>query len=251
MNVQAKPGTRRESGRKSDLTRKNILDAAAKLYQQHDAKLYLDQVIAKKLELQGVSSSGPQTTIQAVATSVGQARPDLTLHASPDGSVTLVFSDMEDYTGMLERLGDLAAHQLVQSHNAIVREQTALHGGHEVELRGDGFLLAFGSAQKAVQCAMALQRAMAAYSAKHAEQPIRIRVGLHTGEAIKDADKFFGKSVVQAFRVADLAQGSEILVSSLTHDLVESTGDGLFDEGRDVELKGLEGTHRVFPVRWE
>ena len=45
---------------------------------------------------------------------------------------------MKDYTGMLERLGDLAAHQIVQTHNALVREQTAAHGGHEVELRGDG-----------------------------------------------------------------------------------------------------------------
>ena len=77
---------------------------------------------------------------------------------------------------------------------------------------------------------------------------IRIRIGLHTGEAIKDADKFFGKRVVQAFRVADLAQGGEILVSSLTKELVESAGDLSFDEGREVELKGLEGTHRVFGV---
>ncbi len=80
---------------------------------------------------------------------------------------------------------------------------------------------------------------------------LRIRIGLHTGETIKDADKFFGRSVVQAFRVADLAAGGEILVSALTRELVSSAGDLVFDAGREVELKGLSGTHRVFGVRWE
>ncbi len=169
-------------------------------------------------------------------------------HAAPDGTVTLMFSDIESYTRLLERLGDLAAYQLVQEHNTIVREQTKAHGGHEVELRGDGFLLAFASARQAVQCAIALQRAFLARNESDTE-PISIRIGLHTGEAIKDADKFFGKTVVQAFRIADLARGGEILVSLLTKELVESAGDLAFDDGREVELKGLEGTHRVFGVR--
>ncbi len=112
-------------------------------------------------------------------------------------------------------------------------------------------LLAFAGARQAVLCAISLQRTFLARSASEPDPPIRIRIGLHTGEAIKDADKFFGKSVVQAFRVADLASGGEILISSLTKDLVQSAGDLAFDEGREVELKGLEGTHRVFAVRWD
>ena len=185
-----------------------------------------------------------------VATRVGEQRPDLTPYSAPDGTVTLLFSDMQDYTGMLERLGDIAAHEVVQAHNAIVREQTAAHRGHEVELRGDGFLLAFASARQAVLCAIALQRAFAARNAEQGEHPIRIRIGLHTGEAIRDADKFFGKSVVQAFRVADLARGGEILLSALTRDLVQTAGDLAFADEREVELKGLAGTHRVYALRW-
>ncbi len=177
-------------------------------------------------------------------------REHLQLHAAPDGTVTLMFSDMENYTGLLERLGDQGAYELVQEHNVIVREQTTAHGGHEVELRGDGFLLAFASARRAVQCAIALQRAFLARN-EAASEPIRVRIGLHTGEAIKDADKFFGRSVVQAFRVADLARGGEILVSSPTRDLVAGIEDLPFDEGREVQLKGLEGTHSVFSVGWE
>jgi class 3 adenylate cyclase len=174
-------------------------------------------------------------------------RKDLKVHAAPDGTVTLMFSDMENYTGLLERLGDRAAFELVQEHNTIVRQQTQSHGGHEVELRGDGFLLAFATASKAVQCATALQRAFRARNESDRE-PIRIRIGLHTGEAISDADKFFGKTVVQAFRIADLAQGGEILVSLITKELVEHKGGVAFDEGRELELKGLAGTHRVYRV---
>ncbi|MEE9279176.1 MAG: adenylate/guanylate cyclase domain-containing protein, partial [Myxococcota bacterium] len=228
-----------------------LLGEALDTCQELGLKGWLDMCLEQKLRAQGVDSGTLLTTIHAIADSIEQRRPDLRPHASPDGTVTLMFSDMEDYTGMLERLGDLAAHELVQSHNAIVREQTRAHGGHEVELRGDGFLLAFASARQAVLCAIALQRAFAARAADDPGEEIRIRIGVHTGEAIKDADKFFGKSVVQAFRVADLAAGGELLVSSLTKDLVASAGDLAFDEGREVSLKGLAGMHRVFPVRWE
>jgi class 3 adenylate cyclase len=92
--------------------------------------------------------------------------------------------------------------------------------------------------------------AFADYSEKHPEEPIRVRIGLHTGEAIKDADKFFGKTVIQAFRLADLAKGAETLVSSDLKAMVERADDLRFDDGREVELKGISGTHRVFAVEW-
>ncbi len=228
-----------------------LLSEALDTCQELGFKGWLDMCLEQKLRAQGVDSGSVTASIHVIARSIGERRPDLSPHAGPDGTVTLMFSDIEDYTGMLERLGDLAAHELVQSHNAIVREQTRVHDGHEVELRGDGFLLAFASARQAVLCAMALQRAFHARSASDPDRAIRIRIGLHTGETIKDADKFFGRSVVQAFRVADLAEGGEILVSSLTRGLVADAGDLQFHDGRDVALKGLSGTHRVFGVRWE
>ncbi|MEE9279178.1 MAG: protein kinase [Myxococcota bacterium] len=228
-----------------------LLAQALETCQELGLKGWLDMCLEQKLRAQGLHSGTLTTTIHAIADSIEERRPDLTSHASPDGTVTLMFSDMENYSGMLEGLGDIAAHELMQEHNAIVREQTRLHGGHEVELRGDGFLLAFASARQAVLCAIALQRAFHARSSANLDQAIRIRIGLHTGETIKDADKFFGKSVVQAFRVADLAGGGEILVSSLTRDLVANAGDLALDEGREVELKGLAGAHRVFAVSWQ
>ena len=178
------------------------------------------------------------------------ARPDLRADAADDGTVTLLFSDMEGFTRMTESLGDLAAHRLVQEHNGIVREQTSAHGGREVELRGDGFLLAFPSARRAARCAIALQRSFASRNASDGKRPIRIRIGIHTGEAIADADKFFGKTVIQAFRIADLAAGEEILTSSVTAELLRNAGDLRFGSEREVELKGLDGRHRVHALDW-
>ncbi len=213
-------------------------------------KLVTERALAAKLAAQGIDGADTRRSVYAVATLVQTARPDLASEAAADGTVTLVFSDMEGFTRMTESLGDIAAHQIVQAHNQIVREHTAAHGGREVELRGDGFLLAFASARQAALCAISLQRAFAAHNASDGAHPIRVRIGVHTGEAIKDAEKFFGKTVIQAFRIADLAAGEEILTSSLTAELLRNAGDLRFDAERDVDLKGLEGRHRVYALNW-
>ena len=207
-----------------------------------------ERALAVKLAAQGVRPDDTQQSIHAVASEVDRSAPDLSRHAAPDGTVTLLFSDIEGFTRMTERLGDLRAHEVVKEHNRIVRERTAAHGGHEVELRGDGFLLAFPSARRALHCAIDLQRSL---SRREDQLEIRVRIGVHTGEVLRDAETFFGKTVIQAFRVADLAAGGEILVSSLTRELVASAGDLRFDAPRTVTLKGLEGAHTVYGVAWK
>jgi class 3 adenylate cyclase len=87
-------------------------------------------------------------------------------------------------------------------------------------------------------------------NASHPDFSISVRIGLHTGEALKEADDFHGKHVVLAARVADQARGGEILVSALLKELTESSGDLYFDEGRELALKGLDGQHQVFAMRW-
>jgi class 3 adenylate cyclase len=214
-------------------------------------KGWLDLALDLKLQAQGVDSGSVDRSIDRVASSIGVKRPDLSTQAAPDGTVTLMFSDMEGFTSMTERLGDLRARDVIGGHNRIVREQLELHGGYEVELQGDGFLLAFGSARKALLCAIALQRAFATYSREHVEEPIRVRIGLHTGEALKDADKFFGKTVILASRIAAQAQGGEILVSSLLRELTDSAGDIRFGASREADLKGISERQRLVAVEWE
>ena len=148
---------------------------------------------------------------------------------------------------MMERLGDQKWMEVLREHNKIVRRNVNAHGGFEVKSEGDGFMLAFQSARKALQCAIETQRAFA----ETAEPPIRVRIGLHTGEVIREGEDFFGKHVNLAARIAGQASGGEILVSSLLKELADSAGDISFDEGREVDLKGLAGSHRVFAVDWE
>ncbi|MDQ1445513.1 MAG: hypothetical protein QOI20_1977 [Acidimicrobiaceae bacterium] len=168
----------------------------------------------------------------------------------PGGTVTILFSDIEGFSVMTERLGDRKTQEIVRVHNAIVRGNVGACGGFEVKAQGDGFMIAFDSASKALRCAQAIQHELAAYNRSHPEEPVRVRMGLHTGEAIKDNEDFLGRTVIVASRIADEACGGEILVSSLLKELVTGTGEFRFGEPRQVELKGLSGTHLVVPVTW-
>jgi len=225
-------------------------DRALEIYRRIGAdSQWLERALAMKLRAQGSESTGVKASIALVAASVDARRPSLSAAAGADGTVTLMFSDMHDYTGLTERLGDHAALRIVADHNKIVRTQCEAHGGFEVELRGDGFLVAFPTPAAGVRCALALQRAFEAYSRGHPEHPIRLRIGLHCGEALRDEDKFFGKTVIQAFRVADLAQAEEILVTGALKDRIAERGFR-FESERDVTLKGLSGRHRVAAVDW-
>jgi class 3 adenylate cyclase len=208
------------------------------------------EALALKLELQGVGSGEAQGSIHVVSSAVQERRPDLAPHAAPDGTVTLMFSDMEGFTEMTEQLGDLRAREVIREHNAIVRKQLRAHGGYEVELQGDGFLLAFGSARQALRCAIEIQRAFAARNSD-ADRAIRVRIGLHTGEALKDAEKFFGRTVILAARIASQAAGGEILASSILRELTRSLGDLRFGAEREVDLKGISERQRVHAVEWE
>ena len=117
----------------------------------------------------------------------------------------MLFSDIEASTQLNERLGDVRWLELLRAHHAIVREQVHQHGGFEVKSQGDGFMIAFPSARRAVQCARAIQQAIESHLGEHPDAPIRLRIGLHTGEAIKEEADFYGKNIVLAARIADEA----------------------------------------------
>jgi len=190
------------------------------------------------------------TTIDDVAASVVMERPNLQMHAAPDGTVSILFSDIENSTMMTERLGDLRAQQVLHDHNDIIRKHVAEQKGFEVKSMGDGFMVAFSSARRALLCAIGIQRAFEDYSRQHPAEPIRVRIGLHMGEAISEGGDFFGKTVIMAARIGAKANAGEILVSSVFKAVTESAGDLRFDDGYEVELKGLSGTYRVHRVLW-
>ena len=190
------------------------------------------------------------SSVDEVAASVATERPpSLRRAAAPDGTVTILFSDIEGSTALNERLGDVRWLELLREHNRVIRSQVGACDGFEVKAQGDGFMIAFPSARRAIRCAVAIQDAIARELGDHPDGPVRVRIGLHTGEAIREESDFYGKNVVVAARVADQAVGGEILVSSVVKALTDSAGDVEFSEPREVELSGLAGTHVVYSVR--
>src|SRR5436309_9869146 len=110
-------------------------------------------------------------------------------------------------------------------------------------------MMAFQSARRAVDCAAAIQIALAERN-EGAPEPVRVRMGLHAGETIKEGADFFGKNVILAARIASQARGGQVLISSILKALVESGGDLRFGEVREVELKGLAGTNVIHEIIW-
>jgi class 3 adenylate cyclase len=190
----------------------------------------------------------PASAVDDVASTVASERPSLRPAAAPDGTVTILFSDIEGSTALNERLGDVRWLDLLRAHNRLIRDQVQACGGFEVKAQGDGFMIAFPSARRAIQCARAIQDAVGDELDEHPDGPIRVRIGLHTGEAIRQESDFYGKNVVIAARIADKARGGEILASSVVKQLTESAGDVTFQEEREMVLAGLAGSHAVYKV---
>jgi class 3 adenylate cyclase len=168
-----------------------------------------------------------------------------------EGTVTILFSDMVNYAGITERLGDQASRELLRDHHQIVRELLANHGGREIKVQGDGFMVAFGGVARALRCAADMQRAFNNYSEGHRDRPIQIHIGVHTGEAMEEDDDFLGHTVIVASRLADVAAPGEVLVSSLSALLVERTEEFQFVDFRETSLKGLTRPHQVATLVWE
>jgi class 3 adenylate cyclase len=167
-------------------------------------------------------------------------------------TVTILFSDIESHTERVAGMGDSAWFDLLEVHNRVFRDELGRAGGHEVKAQGDGFMLTFTSVRRALGFAIAVQRALAEHSAADPDRAIRVRMGLHTGEAIADRDgDLFGRHVIKAARVANLAAGGQILVSETVREIAAGDHDLSFGDGAPVELKGLDGLHTVYGLLWD
>ena len=167
----------------------------------------------------------------------------------PSGTLTMMVTDIVGSTALAESLGDRRWITVLRSHNDLVRAEVARHGGTEVKAQGDGFLVVFPSARRAILAAIDVQRAVSSCD-DHPDAPLRLRVGLHTGEIVDMDGDVLGQNVIVAVRIADSARPGEIVVSGLTRDLTVSGGDIAFDAGAEVELKGLSQPWRVHRVVW-
>jgi class 3 adenylate cyclase len=226
----------------------SLLSRALDVAERLGLTALLERSLALKMKAQGIDLSDLGTSIDTVAREALAEQPDLKAHAAPDGTVTIMFSDIEGSTAMADRLGDTKFMEVLREHNAIIRDQIKANAGFEVKSEGDGFMVAFQSAGKALTCAAARQRALVTRN-ENAVEPVKIRVGLHAGEVIKEGEDFFGRNVIMAARVASQAHGGEILVSGVLKALLQGS-DVVWGEKRVVELKGLSGEQEIWLVEW-
>ena len=153
---------------------------------------------------------------------------------------TILMTDIVGSTATLERVGDEKWHAMLLEHNDRLRSQIERFGGQEVRTTGDGFQVLFTGAARGVQCAAAMIDALENID-------IQIRAGLHTGEVELAGGNLHGIAVHTAARVSALAGSGEVLISSVTRDLLD--GSGLVFEERGLhELKGLSGARPVFAL---
>jgi predicted ATPase len=155
----------------------------------------------------------------------------------PSGTVTFVFTDIEGSTALLDDLGAEAYKKALTDHGRALREAFGAYSGYEVDEAGDGFFYAFASASEAVT---AVAQAMVSL----ADGPVRIRVGVHTGEPLLDPPKYVGPDVHKAARIMSAAHGDQVLLSGATRELV---AEDVLDLGRH-RLKDFAETVSLFQL---
>jgi predicted ATPase/class 3 adenylate cyclase len=163
-------------------------------------------------------------------------------------TTTLVFTDIEGSTRLLQQLGD-AYGDALRDHHALVREAFTRHGGVEVDAMGDGFYFHFPSAREAVAATVDAQRALLAHAWPQGVQ-LRVRMGLHTGEPQQSAVGMIGLDVHRAARIGDAGHGGQVLVSRTARDLIGAelpAGVRLTDLGIHA-LKDLGEPQQLFQV---
>jgi class 3 adenylate cyclase len=187
---------------------------------------------------------------RANPTELAALEQDIRRDLPTDGTVTILFCDMVDYAGMTERLGDQASRQVLREHHRIVRDAIARHGGREISVQGDGFMVAFGGVARALRCAVDIQRAVLAFVPDDEGETIAVHIGVHTGDAVDEGDDYLGHTVIVASRLADTAGAGEILVSSLSEQLVQGSGEFTFNGHRETRLKGMERAQLSATLAW-
>ena len=191
------------------------------------------------------------SSIDDLAAWAMEDRNEIARIAAPDGTVTMMFSDIENSTSLNSELGDEQWVKLLQAHDRLLHTYVDRHRGHIVKSQGDGYMVVFPTPELAIGASLGIQRALSAKrqrSRRLRRTPIRVRIGLHTGTAIEREGDYFGRNVAMAARVAAMADGGEILVTEEIADALRDAKDFRFVEDDTVELKGLPGEHQLWMV---
>jgi class 3 adenylate cyclase/DNA-binding CsgD family transcriptional regulator/tetratricopeptide (TPR) repeat protein len=162
----------------------------------------------------------------------------------------VLFSDVEGSTDLRTREGDDVAQEVLRHHERMLRDELERHQGQEVVFMGDGFMVAFASARKAIECAIGIERRFEEHNRTGPHHEIRVRIGLNTGEVLRESGTLYGTSVNAAARISAKAKGGQILVSQVTKDLTSGVRDFTFMDRGMFSLKGFPTQWRLYEVAW-
>ena len=162
--------------------------------------------------------------------------------------LTLLFTDLVGSTELFQRLGDEGAGELLRTYFRVLREAVASHGGQEVKTLGDGMMVVFETTEDAFDCAASIQRTLELLN-RAGSSHLGVRIGINTGDVIREEGDYFGMAVVLAKRLCDRALGGQILVS----ERARSAGGRSTHLSRDLgvlSLKGVADPVRIFELVW-
>jgi class 3 adenylate cyclase len=183
------------------------------------------------------------TSIDVIASALEPAIPVPAQLSSPDGAVTLLLSDIADASKAAESLGPERWEGLLRDHHILVEQLVTRHDGTVLRFEQDGFLASFSGAHAGLRTAMELQRTFAGTASG-------VRAGVHSGFVIANPDQPLGRNVVLTARIAGMAKGGEILVSSMLKRYTETDPGFRFELRGEFHFKGLHGEHEVYSVDW-
>jgi predicted ATPase/class 3 adenylate cyclase/DNA-binding CsgD family transcriptional regulator len=167
----------------------------------------------------------------------------------PSGAVTFLFTDIEGSTRLVKALRERYG-QVLAEHRRLVRAAITGQAGYEVDTQGDAFFAVFAGAKQAVLCALEIQRALAAHEWPDGA-PVRVRIGIHTGDAVRAEGGYTGLAVHRAARICAAARGGQVLVSQVTQTIIEDEEEEpeftLVDVG-EYRLKDLDRPVRLFQL---
>ena len=163
---------------------------------------------------------------------------------------TIMCTDLKESTAMTVRLGDAKAMHLLSTHNALIRNALRDYDGREVRHTGDGIISSFTLATKAVECAVAVQKAFDTHNEHNPNDAMYVRIGLSAGEPVEADNSLFGTTVILAVRICAYAQPNQIMVAQVVKD--ECQGIGFpFSEAVEATLKGFTQPIQLCEVLWQ
>ena len=203
--------------------------------------------VAHRGQSEGRSFSAKLTkTLSDLLVSIDNAAGSSILESADLGTATILFTDIVGSTALSQSMGDHQWSRVIADHFTSVRSLVVSEGGSVVKTLGDGGMFAFRSGTAALIAATRIQQAMA----ENSSSQLSLRVGAHTGDVVQGGNDFIGLTVSKAARVAAAARGGEILVSATTAEVVNHSEIRL-GEPKTVELRGISGSHVVYPLLWD